>query len=327
MMKRFFVLGLSLVALFAMQSSNYAFGGIFCHHHHHGCAETTCGGCGGCGTGCGAVAAPCAPVVAAPVAPTVTYVDQTVTTYTSKWVAKQVPVQVRKMVSKTVAEPYTYNVLVPVTTPKVRTETYCEQVMVAEPYTYTEMVSKVTPTPQQVTTYTCVPRVVTETYPVCHRVKVCCCDPCTGRTHHHWETVTELCTRCRTCYDRVPSVSTVTVNVVTCTPIPKTGTHNVCKLVPKTRQVPYNEVSYKTESKTTTVNRVVCDWVTETVMTTVNECVTTPVTTVVKVPVTSPCSTGCGYEGGCGGGCGSSCDSGCGHHHHHHLFHRHHGCG
>src|SRR5947209_943538 len=149
MMKRAFVLGLTLAALFAFQSSSFARGG----RHHHCCAPVaTCGGCGGCGASVGDCGG-CGPVVAAPApAPAVTYVDQTVTTYQSKIVTKQVPVQVPRMVTKTVPETYTYQVAVPVVAKKVRTETYYEQVMVPQPYTYTEMVQSIEKVTQNVTT-------------------------------------------------------------------------------------------------------------------------------------------------------------------------------
>src|SRR5262249_42721692 len=126
MTKRLLVLGLTLVALTAFASQSQAFG---CRQRTSGCG----GGCGGCGTtvsGCGPVAVAPAPVQ---------YVDRTVTTYKTEWVEKTVQVPVRKMVTKTVNEPCTYDVQIPVVTQRTIQQTYCEQVMVDVPYTYTEM--------------------------------------------------------------------------------------------------------------------------------------------------------------------------------------------
>src|SRR5262245_8760703 len=134
MTRRLLVLGLTLAALTGFASVSQA------HGFRHRCAPAaTCGG------GCGATAAPCAPVAVAPAPPPVQYVEKQVTTYKTDWVTKTVPVQVRKMVQKTVNEQFTYNVQVPITTPKTIQQTYYEQVMVNQPYTYTVQVPVVTP--------------------------------------------------------------------------------------------------------------------------------------------------------------------------------------
>src|SRR5262249_50074273 len=146
-------------------------------------------------------------------------------------------------------------------------------------------------------------------------------DPCACRCHYVWTTVTEMQTRCRTVYERVPVTQTVTCNVVTCTPVQrqgmrtecirvpvvtdvvcdvvkctpvqrqgmrtecirvpvvqdivcdvvkctpvqKQGVRKECKTVSKTRPVTINECTYKTEKKTEMRQRVICNWVTETV--------------------------------------------------------------
>jgi hypothetical protein len=72
-------------------------------------------------------------------------VEQTVTAYRAEMRQRVVPTVVNPVVSREVAETYTYTEVVPVTTPQRQVQTYYTSVARQVPYSYTEMVPVTTP--------------------------------------------------------------------------------------------------------------------------------------------------------------------------------------
>src|SRR5262245_34827351 len=84
----------------------------------------------------------------------VAYVEQTVTAYRPEYKTRVVPMEVTRMVSKVVEQPYKYTEMVPVVTPQKRTETFYTTQTKEVPFKYTEMVPVVTPQKRTETFYT-----------------------------------------------------------------------------------------------------------------------------------------------------------------------------
>ena len=87
----------------------------------------------------------------------------------------------------------------------------------------------------------------------------------------------------------------------------------VCETVQVPETIKVQVVRYTTETRTEQRQRIVCEWVTETVNQTIRECVRVPVQRQVQVPVTTgrpavaaagacstcdPCVTTASYRGG-----------------------------
>ena len=174
-----------------------------------------------------------------------------------------------------VTEPVTcnYTEMVPVTTTqKVKRTTWST---VQEPRTCTWMEPEYTTTNEKrtYTTYKCEPRVVQETVPVSHMVRVpandcsdCGAPACGGRGLCHrgcgapcvMQCVTEMRTVCRTVYDRVPVTQECTVPVTTCKWVQKSKEIMVSKCVPTTVDVDVPCTTYKPMPKTITRNVTRC---------------------------------------------------------------------
>ena len=309
MLKRLLTPALVLGALVVLTSSASAW-----------CRQRCGGGCGACGQSTSCCSVPCAPTVVAAPAPAPTYTERKVTVYKPIWTEQDVACTVRKPVMLTKDETYCWTEMVRTVTPTKQLQHYCEQVMVDQPYSYTVMDRVVTPTKKSVTTYSVSRQTVTEMVPCCRRVRVCCCDPCTGCCYHTWTTVTEMKPRCKTVCVRTPCTKEVCVDVVSCVPRTVSGTRKVCKLVDKTREVTVNVESCKPVTKTGTRKVSYCEYKSEVVHQKVKACKMVPTVETIKVATCAPTAT---CQSGCGG-CGST---GCGHRRHFALFHRNHGCG
>jgi hypothetical protein len=125
----------------------------------------------------------------------------------------------------------------------------------------------------------------------CHRVPVCCVDPCTGCVHTSCQMVAE------------------TRHIQVCVP--------VC--VPETREIQCQVCTMTQQDRTYTTRCCVYDRVTEDVTVKVCTCNYVNVERQVCVPVCvpcapapcAPCATSCCYSG-----CSTCCDECCGHHRH-----------
>src|SRR6266480_3124043 len=144
MSKRLLVLGLVLGVAAYISLPSQAIGR---HKRGGDCCDTGMVAYGGCG-GCGPVAQAgpcCAPQQVA-------YTTQTITCYEQPWVERQVPCQIQRPVTRTVAENFTYQVQVPVRSTVPQQVMTCQTVAKQVPCSITEL--------QQIT----VPEQRTETF-------------------------------------------------------------------------------------------------------------------------------------------------------------------
>jgi hypothetical protein len=210
----------------------------------------------------------------------IAWVDQAVTKYRVEFRTQVVPVEVTKVVSKVVDEPYSYTELVPVTVPEKRTVTSfkcepkqvpytytvdvpvvipekrtittCQTVAKQVPYTYTVQVPVIIPEKRTVTTLVSVPEEVVREVPVHKLTLVIVTDPCTGHHHLQLAHVNECKTVKSTVVHKVPVTKEILVNFTSFKTEERKGTRTVYESVPVTKEVIVNVTSHKPEVRTGT---------------------------------------------------------------------------